>query len=139
MASAVAIFIWGSEGGGESSWTGDVLAVVAGIFFAATLLNQRYVAKRMSANISMLPSACAGSTCSVIVGLVLAGGDVSLVRPESVRLTLSHITLTAPQSMRSIPQCFTIRFGLWHSTAGYWLAAQCCCIPSDLGILLLPK
>jgi drug/metabolite transporter (DMT)-like permease len=84
IASAVAIFIWGSEGGGESSTTGDVLAVVAGIFFAATLLNYRYVAKKMPADTSMLPSTCAGSTCSIFFGLVLAGGDVSLVQPETM-------------------------------------------------------
>jgi drug/metabolite transporter (DMT)-like permease len=87
MASAVAIFIWGSEAAsdaGESSLPGDVLAVAAGFSFAATLLNYRYVAKNLPANTSMLPSSCAGSTISLFVGLALAGGDVSLVRPESV-------------------------------------------------------
>jgi hypothetical protein len=65
---------------------GDVLACVAGMCFASQVLLFRYAAKRMPAGTSMIPAQCMGSSLSVFVGLALAGGEVSVNAPESVRM-----------------------------------------------------
>jgi drug/metabolite transporter (DMT)-like permease len=78
VASAVAIFVWGKEGHGEISVLGDILAVAAGLGFAALLLVYRHAAKITPLGTSMMPSTCAGSTLSVFAGLAIAKGNIGL-------------------------------------------------------------
>ena len=95
VGSAVAVFLGGShdEGGNEEDQsetdrqslleqiTGDLLAVLSGLCFACLMLLFRSMSKH-TPNVSTLPTTCLGSSFAIIVGLVLAGGDVSLAEPR---------------------------------------------------------